>query len=257
MQPASADKENADIDPAKLSLKERIRFFASKNKGAGASAVSASAQPAISAAVAAGAGAVAFIPSASSSEIFTVAPIADSNVGTIDAARPIFPAPALFSSAAPFTSAGAPMRAVTRAEAQPETSAATAAAAEIGPILTSAPATASTFAASTLEASTAVGSGAEVRASVVRATIAPKGARKIVTVRSGARSIGLRLNATIPGGLARVEAIDPDGVSAAAGVCVGDVLVKAPFDVREDLEKSFISWMEKADSWVLEFEASK
>ena len=255
MQPASADKENADIDPAKLSLKERIRFFASKNKGAGASAVSASAQPAISAAVAAGAGAVAFIPSASSSEIFTVAPIADSNVGTIDAARPIFPAPALFSSAASFTSAGAPMRAVTRAEAQPETSAA-AAAAEIEPILTSAPATASTFAASTLEAS-AVGSGAEVRASVVRATIAPKGARKIVTVRSGARSIGLRLNATIPGGLARVEAIDPDGVSAAAGVCVGDVLVKAPFDVREDLEKSFISWMEKADSWVLEFEASK
>lgn len=253
MQAVSSDKENTDIDPAKLSLKERIRFFASKNKGAGASVASAPAPPVIAPAPAAGVGAAAHTIIAVSIETSMGAPIADANVGALDAARPIAVAITTPSDRPSDPSAGgaAAVAAVTHAptiESRPFSSSSTPAPSSM----------VARGAAVALDAPpTTAGAGAEVRAGAVRATIAPKGARKIVTVRSGARAIGARLCAATLGSLARVEAVDPDGVAAAAGVCVGDVLVKAPFDVREDVEKSFAVWREKADSWVLEFDAAK
>jgi hypothetical protein len=252
-----ADKENAvDVDPAKLSLKERIRFFASKNKGTGACAGAVA-----GAGVAAGvAGASAVVAAASSGGVASA-------TGAANATAPTVPP---VSASGPMTTGSLPRGGTlinTDGASAESVIAAPAARVDVAPrnaahpdsiaVSEAPPATTSRTRglAAALENSLSAGGVAEAPAlaGATRVIGASMGGRKVVKLKHG-QAIGARLFAITSGGLARVEAVDSEGAAAAANVCVGDVLVKAPFDVREGLETSFALWRDKGDAWAVEFE---
>jgi hypothetical protein len=212
------DKENSiDIDPSKLSLKERIKFFAQKNKTGGMQprAGAAAAAAAITAAAAASAATASSMPPSTGAASIIATPAAGAG------------APLDHSSAA-------------AAVVDSASDAAGVVGGSVAPSRTRALATAleQTLGSIGSGGRVALGGGGAAARSI-----------KCLSLAADATELGVRLYKSSRSAGVRVEAVDPAGAAAGAGVVSGDYLVRAPFSLDgapADVEDAARAWISGA-----------